>query len=241
MIAIDSPAVIESYNVLKPDMEFIAEISFANYYNLKHYYCPRTLYATNDVVVYFNPTREFKKKKLVSMIYSRLKKLEGHKFRHKVAEGFKDKIDRFGTGVGDSIKYTDIKKIDTLDKYMFQIAIENGKYPEYVSEKFYDCLKTRTIPIYWGGEEAIKKMGFNTDGILFFDTIDDLENIFENLVSESTYKEKKEAIDYNLNRLLEIRTEMKYNFYLNTFRVGYLQTEKSYFDKDYRAFHLDFD
>ena len=216
LIAIDSPAVVEYQKWLKPEMEFIAEISFANYYNLEYYYCPRTLYATNDVVVYFNPSREFKKSKLVSMIYSRLKQLKGHKFRHEVAELFKDQIDRYGTGADDSIKTTDIKKIVTLDKYMFQIAIENGKYPEYVSEKFYDCLKTRTIPIYWGGEEAIKKMGFDTNGIFFFDTIEDLKKILEEKISQSTYEERIEAVNYNLIRLYEIRTEMKFNFYLNT-------------------------
>ena len=241
LIAIESPAVIEYYKWLEPEMKFIAEISFANYYNLKYYYCPRSLYAANDSYVYFRLSREYKKNRLVSMIYSRAKILVGHKLRHEVADKFKDKINRYGTGADDSIQKTDIKKIDTLDKYMFQIAIENGKHPEYVSEKFYDCLKTRTIPIYWGGEEAIKKMGFNTDGIFFFDTIEDLKKILEEDVSQSTYEERKEAIDYNLIRLHEIRTEMKFNFYLNTLQIGYLDTQESYHKRNYSAMSLDFD
>ncbi|KKM00777.1 hypothetical protein LCGC14_1801070, partial [marine sediment metagenome] len=218
LIAIDSPAVVEYRKWLKPEMEFIAEISFANYYNLKHYYCPRELYIANDTHVYLKPSREYKKNRLVSMIYSNSKILEGHKFRHKVAELFKDQIDRYGTGADPSKKTTDLKKIITLDKYMFQIAIENGKYPEYVSEKFYDCVKTRTIPIYPGGEKAIKKMGFDREGILFFDTIEDLEKIFDEKVSKSTYKKKKDAIDYNLKRLIEIRNERKLNFFFNTLK-----------------------
>lgn len=241
LIAIESPAVIEYYKWLEPEMKFIAEISFANYYNLKYYYCPRNLYATNDNYVYFRPSREYKKNRLVSMIYSRAKVLEGHKLRHEVADKFKDKIDRYGTGAEDSMLTTDIKKIDTLDKYMFQIAIENGKYHEYVSEKFFDCVKTRTIPIYWGGRKAIKKMGFDNEGILFFNTIEDLENILEEKVSKSTYMKKKEVIDYNLNRLREIRTEVKFNFYRNTLQAGYLNTQESYHKRNYNALSLDFD
>jgi len=241
LIAIDSPAVVEYNKWLKPEMEFIAEISFANYFNLEYYYCPRELYATSDVVVYLNPSREYNKNQLVSMIYSRAKTLEGHKLRHEVADLFQDQIDTYGTGTDDSIKTTDIKKIVSLDKYMFQIAIENGKYPEYVSEKFYDCIKTRTIPIYRGGEEAIKKMGFNVEGILFFNTIEDLEKILEEKVSKSTYEKKKEIIDHNLNRLIEIRNERKFNFFLNTLQLHYFHTMGSYFEKNYHTLSLGFD
>ena len=241
LIAIDSPAVVEYNKWLKPEMEFIAEISFANYYNLDYYYCPRELYATSDVVVYFNPSREYNKNRLVSMIYSRAKTLEGHKMRHEVGELFQDQIDTYGTGTDDSLKTTDVKKIDTLDKYMFQIAIENGKYPEYVSEKFYDCIKTRTIPIYRGGEVAIKKMGFNTDGILFFNTIEELEKILEEKVSELLYKKNKVVLDYNLNRLIEIRNERKLNFFLNTLQLHYSHSMRSYFEKKYHTLSLHFD
>ncbi len=136
---------------------------------------------------------------------------------------------------------TDINKMDTLDKYMFQIAIENGKYPEYVSEKFFDCIKTRTIPIYRGGKEAIKKMGFDIEGILFFNAIEDLEKILEEKVSKSIYEKKKDAVDYNLNRLHEIRTEVKLNFYRNTIQMGYLTSQESYHKRNYSAMSLDFD
>jgi hypothetical protein len=241
LIAIDSPAVVEYHKWLKPDMKFIAEISFANFYNLEYYYCPRELYATSDVVVKLMPSRQYNKNRLVSMIFSKLKILEGHKLRHEVADIFKDQIDLYGTGTGDSKKITDIKKIDTLDNYMFQIAIENGRHPEYVSEKFHDCIKTRTIPIYRGGEQAIKKMGFNLEGILFFDTVEDLEKILEEKVSKATYEKKKEAIDYNLKRLIEIRNEMKFNFFLNTLQISYFHTMDSYFKKNYSALSLDFD
>ena len=55
--------------------------------------------------------------------------------------------------------------------------IENGKYPEYVTEKLYDCIKLGTVPIYWGGEEALRKMGFDIQGFIFFDSLEELEEI----------------------------------------------------------------
>ncbi len=251
LIAIESPAVIEYQGWLDPEMEFIAEISFANFYNLENYYCPRELYAADDFYVNLNPSREYKKIRLISMIYSNYQYLEGHKLRHEVANRFKNRIETFGAGLenstekkGKSYYYPNsiyMRKIFSLDQYMFQIVIENGKYPEYVSEKFYDCLKTRTIPIYWGGEEAIMKMGFNTDGILFFNTVKDLENILEEKVSKSTYSKKIPAIEFNFNKLIEIRNKMKLNFFLNSLLIGYFHSTESYHNKNYSTLALNFD
>jgi len=250
LIAIESPAVVKYEKWLKPEMEFIAEISFANFYNLENYYCPRELYAPNDFYVNLNTSKKYNKNRLISMIYSGSKHLEGHKLRHKVADRFKNQIEIFGSGSIESTeknknlfypnsKY--IKKIFSLDKYMFQIVIENGKFPEYVSEKFYDCLKTRTIPIYWGGEQAVKKMDFNTEGILFFDSIEDLETTLKEKVTESNYKSKSQAIEYNFNKLIEIRNRLKFNFFLNGFMSLYFHSIYSYHGKNYSAMSLNLD
>ena len=250
LIAIESPAVVKYEKWLKPEMKFVAEISFANYYNLKNFYCPRELYAPNDFYVHLNTSKKYDKDRLISMIYSGSKHLEGHKLRHKIGDNFKNQIEMFGSGSIElkednknlfypNSKY--VKKIISLEKYMFQIVIENGKFPEYVSEKFYDCLKTRTIPIYWGGEKAVKKMGFDTEGILFFDTIEDFEKIIEEKVTESNYKSLNQALEYNFNRLIEIRNKLKFSFFLNGFMSSYFHTIYSYHGRDYTAMSLDLD
>jgi hypothetical protein len=237
LIAIESPEVILHNGWIKEDMKFIAEISFANFFKLDNYHCCRTLYSTNDNFVNLVKNHQFSKKELVSMVYSDKKLLKGHQFRHQMASKFADRIHLFGSGTEKKLK----QKSDSLDSYYFQIVIENGKYPEYVSEKFFDCLKTKTIPVYWGGEDAIKKMGFDLNGIIFFDTDSDLENVLNTIVNERSYHEREESLEYNLKRLIEIRNEIKMSFYRNTVQCFYSHTTGSYLESQYnlRALNLD--
>ena len=224
LLAIETPEVIEYQGWLKPDMKFYAEISFANFYNLKNYYCCRTLYVGHDGWVDLDLNNAFDNKaKLVSMIYSTNKKISGHKIRHEIADKFGSRIDLFGSGTGQYLE----NKIDSLADYMFQIVVENGKYPEYVSEKFFDCIKTRTIPIYRGGEDGLRKMGFDKDGVLYFDSMEDLDVILKEKVSTDVYETMLPHAVKNLSRLVELRNESKFNFYLNTILSGYLHSTAS--------------
>ncbi|MHA1253374.1 MAG: glycosyltransferase family 10 domain-containing protein [Candidatus Helarchaeota archaeon] len=251
LIAIESPAVVEYNKWINNDMEFIAEISFGNFLNLENYYCPRELYSTNDFYVNLDPHKKFHKKKLISIIYSSQKKLEGHKLRHKVVEKYKDQIDVFGgpelscplEKISKDCFYPNskyIRKEFSLNEYMFQIVIENGKYPDYVSEKFFDCLKCRTIPIYWGGESSVKIMGFNPEGILFFNNLNDLEKILNEKISEEIYKSKIKAINFNFKKLIEIRNKQRYNYFLSSVLGGYFHSPESYHCKNYNKMSLDF-
>ena len=224
LLAIESPEVIENEGWLKPDMKFYAEISFANFYKLKNYYCCRTLYVGHDGWVDLDLNNAFDNKtELVSMIYSKNNRHSGHKMRHDIADKFGERINLFGSGTG---KYLE-NKIDSLADYMFQIVVENGKYPEYVSEKFFDCIKTRTIPIYRGGEEGLRKMGFDSNGILFFDDLEELNVILKEKVSSEVYQRMLPYAINNLNRLVELRNESKFNYYLNTLISGYMHSTAS--------------
>ena len=207
-------------------MKFVAEISFGNYCNLSNYYCPRTLYATNDNYVELNPSVSYTTKtELVSFIYSERSEHSGQKFRYEVAKALELKVDLFGSGTGKFLK----EKIDSLKDYMFQIVIENGKHPDYVSEKFFDCLKTNTVPIYWGGEESVLKMGFDPKGILFFDSVEELGKIIRSKVNEDSYKEVLPYTKKNLDRLIEIRKEANFNVVLSPVLLwAYFHTTKSY-------------
>jgi len=230
LIAIESPEVIRYKNWIDPGMKFYAEISFANFYNLDNYYCCRDLYCNNDNFVHVdlsnvNPVKHH----LVSMIYSHYRYLPGHKFRHEVAQAVEKQIDLFGSGTGKYLK----RKIDSLWSYRFQVVIENGKYPEYVSEKFFDCLKTKTIPIYWGGDEGIKKMGFDLNGIISFNSLEELKWILSDLVNVEFYESRIQSVEYNFKRLKELRNENKLRNYLQSVLLYYHQTENSY----HKLFH----
>lgn len=46
----------------------------------------------------------------------------------------------------DKLEY----KLKFLDSYRFNICFENGSYPGYVTEKLFNALQVKTMPIYWG-------------------------------------------------------------------------------------------
>jgi hypothetical protein len=127
------------------------------------------------------------KTKDVSIILSAKKKTIGHRLRHYVYDNFKN-LDSFG------YKNPIEKKITALKDYRFSIVIENCQKDYYFSEKLIDCFITGTIPIYWGCP-SIDKF-FETEGMLIFNTIDELDTIINSLSCE-LYESKKQHIKNN--------------------------------------------
>ena len=124
-----------------------------------------------------------KKSKLVSMVYSDKKWLTGHKLRHIIADGLLpkinfDKVDLFGTGSPRPIEL----KSEGTNEYMFQLAIENMKRPNYFADKIYDCFVTGTIPIYWGAPNIGDF--FDMRGIITFSSPQELADILFSLSEE---------------------------------------------------------
>lgn len=224
LLALESPAMIDHYQWLDDGMQFAAEISFKNYYNLGNYRCCRTLYVNNDNFVGMDDVQGHRKDRMVSMIYSTLDFLPGHKLRYSVADRFGEQIDLFGSGTGRFLR----EKKESLVPYFFQIVIENGKYPEYVSEKLFDCIKTHTIPVYWGGESALKKMGFDVDAMVFFNSIEELHAILEDKINTDHYHKVIEGVQYNRQRLVELRNEARMDLYYHAYYHRYIHTPESY-------------
>lgn len=136
-----------------------------------------------------------KKTKLVSMVYSDKTWLTGHKLRHIIADGLLpkikfDKIDLFGTG---SPKPIELKSEGTND-YMFQLAIENMKRPNYFADKIYDCFITGTVPIYWGAPNIGDF--FDVRGIITFSSPQELADILFSL-SEEKYNSMLPYVEKN--------------------------------------------
>jgi len=150
----------------------------------------------------------YNKSKLISIIASAKRMTHGHNLRHSVIQYFMDKLDIYGR-VYNPIDY----KLTALKDYAFSITIENTNKDYYFTEKLIDCFMTGTVPIYWG----CPSIGnfFNTDGMIIFDSIKDLEEIFENL-SFDKYRSMIDSIITNFDKAKEylIAEDFIYKNYL---------------------------
>jgi hypothetical protein len=48
-------------------------------------------------------------------------------------------------------------KLAFLRRHKFMIAFENGRHPGYITEKLYDAMEARCIPLYWGDPEVARE------------------------------------------------------------------------------------
>jgi hypothetical protein len=55
-------------------------------------------------------------------------------------------------------------KLSFMDRYRFNICFENGSHPGYVTEKLYNALQVKTMPIYWGSTTVGRD--FNTKAFI---------------------------------------------------------------------------
>lgn len=127
----------------------------------------------------------YEKSKMISMIASNKKMCDGHRLRLQWVERLWGQVDMYGRGFNEIAL-----KEDGLCDYMFSIAIENGQYETYFTEKLLDCFATGTIPVYLGAPDIGNY--FNKDGII------DLTDEFD--VSDEIYYSKIDAIKDNLER-----------------------------------------
>lgn len=116
------------------------------------------------------------KDKRVSLIASNKMMSYGHRFRHEVTQALagKHNIDLWGSG------YKRFEsKLDPLKDYKYSIAIMNCQANNFFTEVLLDCFRLGTIPIFWGCPNIGEY--FNTDGMILFNTIDELDRILADL------------------------------------------------------------
>ena len=130
---------------------------------------------------------ECEKTKNVSLILSAKQTTIGHRLRHVVNKTYPH-IDSYG--YNNPIE----NKITALKDYRFSVVIENCQKDYYFSEKLIDSFITGTIPIYWGCPSI--SHFFDTNGMLIFNTLNELELIINNL-NEGLYNSKFESIKHN--------------------------------------------
>ena len=143
----------------------------------------------------------YDKSKMISMISSNKEMCDGHRLRLEWVERIGDQVDLYGRGFHE----IDDKEEGLCD-YMFSVAIENGQYETYFTEKLLDCFATGTIPVYLGAPDIGNY--FNKDGII------NLTDEFD--ISEEMYYNKMDAIKENLEKAMrmEILEDFIWNEYL---------------------------
>lgn len=146
------------------------------------------------------------KKKNVSMISSTKNYCEYHTIRLNWVKRLRKHLDLYGRDF-NPIRY----KEEGLDEYMFSVAVENGAYNGYFTEKILDCFLTGTVPIYLGAPNIGDY--FNLDGII---TLDDDFNIHN--LNQDLYESMGPAIEDNFNRALTMSVAEDY-VYENYLRI----------------------
>ena len=113
-----------------------------------------------------------------------------------------DFVDFYGWEKNDSnLKGGLNKKKDGLVDYKFSICIENANEKNWISEKFFDCVLTNTIPIYFGCSNI--KEFFPEEGYFLLNNItniDEVKNLLKNIDENSDY-----LYDQMLPNLLKIK------------------------------------
>ena len=193
------PGMVESIIENREEIENAYEYIFTHDQRLlslgdKYKWCPAQGFWIKDPKVY-------EKSKMISMIASNKNMCEGHRLRLEWVDRIGDQLDLYGRGFKEIAD-----KEEGLCDYMFSVAIENGQYETYFTEKLLDCFATGTIPVYLGAPDIGEH--FNKDGII------DLTDEFD--VSEEIYYSKMDAIKDNLERAkqMEILEDYIYLRYL---------------------------
>jgi len=173
--------------------------SILNVYGLTSRFC-RPWDETYSIPEYRQPPNiNYNKNYEVSFLCGEKQLLPGHKLRHNIFNN-KENIN-----IPNHILYSTHDKTfwengkDRCWDSMFHIAVENTKHDNYFTEKIIDAFLTKTIPIYWGCSNIHEY--FNKDGILTFETKEELFDIINNLTPEFYYS-KLEIINENYNMAL---------------------------------------
>jgi hypothetical protein len=158
--------------------------------------CPNSvIFPFGDCWVPLDDQKIHSKNKLLSIIASSKNELPGHKLRHLTINNIGNKMDVYGK----CCNYVE-NKADALKDYMFSICTENLQIENWFTEKLIDCLRTGTIPIYWGCPNIGKY--FNLNGFIIVNSLEEIIDVVNNL-SEDKYFSKLKYVEENFIKASE--------------------------------------
>jgi hypothetical protein len=89
----------------------------------------------------------------------------------------------------DKLEY----KLDFLNKHRFNICFENGVNPGYVTEKLFNALQVKTMPIYWGSPTVGRD--FNPKSFINATDYGNFENLVKYIAHLDSQEGKQEYLD----------------------------------------------
>lgn len=148
----------------------------------------------------------------VSMILSSKTDAVGHRLRHQAWSLLHRTQPRAVTGCGKGAGRYVADKKECLLPYKFTIVIENDRdQGYYFSEKVVDAMLTATVPIVWGDGKYLRRM-FDTRGIMFWNTLDELGAIVDALGNatrrDEMYQQRLAALRCNYFKALPFATSL---------------------------------
>ena len=177
------PFVLENLN--RFDYVASCDLNLIKKYPEKFRYVPQSYTGIME-----EEMRIYNKTQFISIVASKLNHRPGHILRHTVIEKYKNLVRALGRG------YKGFgKNWEAFAESMFSIVIENCKSDGYYTDQIGTPLACGTIPIYWG----CSNIGdyYDIDGIITFDTLEELHKILLNLRPADYYKREK-SIKNNL-------------------------------------------
>ena len=155
---------------------------------------------------YWKKLNNVVKSKMISCISSDKLTTSGHKKRFKFVKKIRSTnlpIDYFGRGYNELTN-----KHQGLRDYKYSIAIENGVFKNYFSEKIMDCFLNWTVPIYYGCPNIKKFFPENSYILIDIENFEESKNIIEEIIKNDNYEKRLEALEIARNLVLE-----KYNLH----------------------------
>jgi|688.fasta_scaffold287453_2 hypothetical protein len=151
-------------------------------------------------------TLKINKENEISFIMSEKMQAPGHKIRHTIWSYLNGKNEINGFNI---MKFKTPPRIESknvlFEKAKYHIVVENASRENWVTEKVIDCFATKTIPIYWGCPNIGEF--FNEEGVIKFNTLEELDSILNNLdleyyeklqnVIEENYEKSKQYYDFH--------------------------------------------
>jgi hypothetical protein len=141
---------------------------------------------------------ETKKKFQISFLTSNKGWAPGHALRQEIYKRLPEQIGDLKVHKLMSPPWIPDKRA-ILEEYQFTITPQNASHNNWFDDKIIDSLVAKTIPLYWGCPNISNF--FNMDGIIHFETVEQLMDILPHLTPEY-YMEHYDAVRDNFARAM---------------------------------------